>query len=73
MFLFRGDPEALGAMLEAYGPPADKFDERSSQRLLAWTLLHRFTRFASHFRRELEGGGPTSLEALAGLVFPRRR
>jgi len=68
MFVFKGQPGCLRALLSAYGYPDAALNEATSRRLLAWGLLHRFTSLP----RMLSAVGapaPVDLDALARRLY----
>lgn len=72
LWLFRAEPEPLAAMLTASGYDLAELDATFAERMLAWALVHRFTRFANAFRVELEDDSIRTMEALARRILPLR-
>jgi hygromycin-B 7''-O-kinase len=72
LFLFRGDRAALTAMHRAYGIPPAEIDSDRAGRIVAWSFLHGFFRFANWFERELAAGRVMSMEELVETVSPSR-
>ena len=72
LWLFRGEREPLHAMMEAFGYASVDLDEAFAQRMLAWSVTHRFPRFADAFKNELDDASVASMESLALRLFPIR-
>ncbi|HEX6341266.1 hypothetical protein [Umezawaea sp.] len=66
MFLTRGDREAHGALLRAYG--YREVDRELPRRLLAYALLHVYSNLPWYLR-EIPPGGVKTLDSLADLWF----
>jgi hygromycin-B 7''-O-kinase len=68
VFVAAGDGPFLGRTLTAYGYPRDRLGRTLRRRLLAWTLLHRYSNLAWYLRRLPEPDRP-ALDALADRWF----
>jgi hygromycin-B 7''-O-kinase len=68
VFVSEGDGAFLARTLTAYGYPRDGLDHALRRRLLAWTLLHRYSNLAWYLGRLPEPDRPT-LDALAHRWF----
>jgi hygromycin-B 7''-O-kinase len=69
LFLMHGRPQLLRTFLQAYGYRDSDLDERLSQRLLAYTLLHGYRPF-NWVRDEVVGDRTcTTLEQLATTIY----
>ncbi len=70
IFLARGDGSILRAALEAYGYAPDQIDRGLQRRLLAYTLLHRYSHLGFFLGQVPGEHSPGSLEELADLLVP---
>ena len=68
-FLTGGEGATLRAMLLAYGLSPRDLDPALARRLLAWTLLHRYSNLARYLAMRPPGPGVTTLDALAARWF----
>lgn len=68
LWLFRGERDAIAAMLSAYGDPP--LDRERAGRLIAWTLVHEFFRFGYWFRDELADASVRSIDDVVARVLP---
>jgi hygromycin-B 7''-O-kinase len=64
LFVSRGDARFLRHLLTAYGYPPDRLDRELQRRLLAYTLLHRYSDLAWYLE-ELPAPPVATLDALA--------
>lgn len=69
LFVSRGDGRFLRRLLTAYGYPDDRLDERLSRRLLAYTLLHRYSDLP-WYMEELPVPSARTLDELAAHWWP---
>ncbi|MGH3373121.1 MAG: phosphotransferase family protein [Actinoallomurus sp.] len=69
LFVAAGDARFLRRLLLAYGYPRDALDEGLQRRLLAYTLLHRYSDLPWYLER-LPAPGAASLGALARRWWP---
>lgn len=68
VFIFQQEAEALKAYVESLG-----FFDMSSEKLMAWTILHKYSNLASYFHKEIEKMSPEEMGdfyLLAEKVFP---
>lgn len=68
VFGSEGDARFLRGCLTGYGYRADQLDHALSRRLLAWTLLHRYSNLPGYLRRLPAPERPT-MDALADRWF----
>jgi hygromycin-B 7''-O-kinase len=64
LFVSRGDARFLRRLLTAYGYPGDRLDQALQRRLLAYTLLHRYSDLPWYLE-ELPAPSARTLDALA--------
>jgi hygromycin-B 7''-O-kinase len=69
LFVSRGDARFLRRLLTAYGYPDDRLDTALQRRLLAYTLLHRYSDLSWYLEEMPEPPLPT-LDALAEHWWP---
>jgi len=67
-FVAGGDARFLARTLTSYGYHRDQLDRDLRRRLLAWSILHRYSNLKRWMERLPEPGGPT-LNALADCWF----
>lgn len=69
LFFSCGDADLLRTVLLAYGYPEAKLDRTLERRLLAYTLLHRYSNLPWYLSRMPPAPGASSLDALAAQWF----
>ncbi|MGE4133568.1 MAG: phosphotransferase [Bdellovibrionales bacterium] len=69
-FIFKGDREALTEFLTSASLSAVNLTERFSQKLLAWSILHRYFSLISWFKTEMASVPEGDFKALARAVYP---
>jgi hygromycin-B 7''-O-kinase len=69
VFVSRGDARFLRRLLTAYGYPDDRLDAALQRRLLAYTLLHRYSDL-SWYLEEMPAPPAPTLDALAARWWP---
>lgn len=70
VFVAQGDARVLRTALAAYGHRAEEIDHGLQRRLLAWTLLHRYSHVGFFLRQVPGTHDPASLDELADLLVP---
>lgn len=68
VFVLRGNREGLQLLLKECGH--QKLDQRFSEKLLVWCLIHRYFGFSNFFKADMELCQPGDFSALATRVFP---
>lgn len=70
VFLFKGNQSLLRHFLIQSGYKPKHLDQRFSEKLLAWSILHRYFSMISYFQDEMNQCQPGDFSALASKVFP---
>ncbi len=70
VFLFKKNPVLLKKYFEVMGIPKKEMNDRLSEKLLAWTILHTFSNLNNYFSKEMSQMVKPNYSALAKLVFP---
>ncbi len=70
IFIGRGRRESVRAGLQAYGYASADLDEALQRRLMAYTLLHRYSNLGFFWRQVSDEPLPASLQAITDGFFP---
>ncbi len=68
VFVFKGDRSSLRLFLNEVG--YNHLDQKFSEKLLAWCLLHRYFGMSTFFKSEMDSCHPGDFAELANKVFP---
>jgi hygromycin-B 7''-O-kinase len=69
-FIFKGNAKLLREFLLGCGFSPAEMNQRFSEKLLAWSLLHRYFGLVTHFKAEMNECAPGDFKALAKKVYP---
>lgn len=69
-FLLKGRKEPLKEYLMSFGFKKTQLNPRLSEKLLAWTLLHKYSDFRNYFTDEMQKINKPSFQKLASVVYP---
>jgi hygromycin-B 7''-O-kinase len=69
-FIFKGQNKLLRHFLVNCGYDESLLNAKFSQKLLAWTLLHRYCVIKHHFKTEMELCDPGDFKQLASRLYP---
>lgn len=72
VFIFKGHQALLEQYLSQCGVSDTKMNQRFSEKLLAWSILHRYFSLNSYFQSEMSECKAGDFAALAEKVFPLR-
>lgn len=70
VFIFKGSQPLLEQYLSRCGYTPTQLNPRFSEKLLTWSILHRYFSMISYFQSELSTCVPGDFKALAQKVFP---
>lgn len=70
VFIFKGNHHLLLHFLRRCGIAIEKLNSRFSEKLLAWSIMHRYFSMISYFQDELNSCAPGDFRSLAKKVFP---
>jgi hygromycin-B 7''-O-kinase len=69
-FIFKGQKKFLKQFLINCGYDESMLNEKFSQKMLAWTILHRYCVIQHHFKTEMELCAPGDFKQLASRLYP---
>lgn len=69
LFMMRGRPDLLRLFLQAYGYTGEQLDKRLTQRLMAYTLLHRYRDLNWILEELVANPAIDTLEVLAEAIY----
>jgi hygromycin-B 7''-O-kinase len=69
-FIFKSDKATLREFLLGCGFQEKNMNQRFSEKLLAWSVLHRYFSLVSYFKDEMAEVQPGDFPGLAARVFP---
>ncbi len=69
-FIFNGNQALLRSYLSSCGVNQRDLNQRYSEKLLGWALLHRYCRLNNYFKKDFEACKPGDFPALAQKIFP---
>lgn len=70
IFVFKSDPGPLKRYLSRCGNGDRNMNGRFSEKLLAWSILHRYFSMISYFQSEMSACESGDYSSLARMVFP---
>ncbi len=70
VFIFKGSRPLLKQYLTRCGFALPDLNARFSEKLLAWSILHRYFSMISYFQEEMKACEPGDFKSLAQKVFP---